>query len=56
MGRIVYGGGGITPDIYIPYKSKINKETSKVFRNPKGLSFNFASEYASKNKSNFNSF
>ena len=52
MGRTVYGGGGITPDIYIPYKSKINSETSKILRNPKRPFFNFASEYASKNKDN----
>ena len=56
MGRTVYGGGGITPDIYIPYKSKVNSETSKILRNPKRPFFNFASEYASKNKDDYNSF
>ena len=30
-GRTVYGGGGITPDKYIPYKSKLTKETQKLF-------------------------
>jgi carboxyl-terminal processing protease len=55
-GRTVYGGGGITPDIYIPFKSSVNNETGKVLRNPKRPFFNFASEYANKNRNNFNSF
>ena len=52
-GRTVYGGGGITPDIYIPYKSTLNGETAKVIRNPKRPIFNFASQYASRYKENF---
>ena len=52
-GRTVYGGGGITPDIYIPYKSTLNNETAKVIRNPKRPIFNFASQYASQYKENF---
>jgi carboxyl-terminal processing protease len=55
-GRTVYGGGGITPDIYIPFKSSVNNETGKVLRNPKRPFFNFASEYANENRNNFNSF
>jgi len=55
-GRTVYGGGGITPDIYIPFKSIINSETSKVLRNPKRPIFNFASEYASTHPNEFSSF
>ena len=55
-GRIVYGGGGITPDVYIPYKSTINAETGKVLRSPKRPIFNFASEYVSTHKDEFNSF
>ena len=46
-GRTVYGGGGITPDIYVPYKNSISLETSKVLRNPKRPFFNFASQYVS---------
>ena len=34
QGRIVYGGGGITPDIYISYKNMLTKETQKLLRNP----------------------
>ena len=55
-GRTVYGGGGITPDFYIPYKQKFTIETGKVLRNPKRPIFNFASEYVSKNKNKLNSF
>ena len=52
-GRTVYGGGGITPDIYIPYKSTLNSETAKVIRNPKRTIFIFASLYASPDKEYF---
>ena len=55
-GRTVYGGGGITPDIYIPFKSSINIETAKVLRNPKRPFFNFTSKYAPSYKSEFTSF
>ena len=59
QGRTVYGGGGITPDIYIPYKSKLTKETQKLLRNPERPIFNFSSTYASENNlgiKDFNSF
>ena len=55
-GRIVYGGGGITPDVYIPFKSNVNNETGKVLRDPKRPFFNFASEYANENRNDFDSF
>ena len=45
-GRTVYGGGGITPDIYIPYKSNLTKETQNLLRNPERPLFNFSSTYA----------
>jgi carboxyl-terminal processing protease len=55
-GRVVYGGGGITPDVYIPYKNTMNVETGKVLRNPKRPIFNFASEFASTRPNEFHSF
>ena len=55
-GRTVYGGGGITPDIYIPYKSKLTKETQKLLRNPERPIFNFSSTYATKNDLGFKDF
>ena len=59
QGRTVYGGGGITPDIHIPYKSKLTKETQKLLRNPERPIFNFSSTYATANNlgiKDFNSF
>ena len=55
-GRTVYGGGGITPDIYIPFKSTINIETAKILRNPKRPFFNFTSKRAVNYKGEFDSF
>ena len=51
-GRTVYGGGGITPDKYIPYESKISSSVQKVLGHSKRPLFNWASTYtASKNAS-----
>jgi len=47
-GRIVYGGGGITPDVYIPRKLELQKTTQELLMNPKRPLFNWASVYASK--------
>ena len=43
----VYGGGGITPDIYLPFKNKLTRDTQKVIRSAKRPIFNFGSNYAS---------
>ena len=56
QGRTVYGGGGITPDIYIPYKSKLTKETQKLLRNPERPIFNFSSTYVTANNLGINDF
>ena len=48
-GRIVYGGGGITPDIYIPRDTLIENETYKLLSNSKRPLFNWASLYLSNN-------
>ena len=55
-GRTVYGGGGITPDIYVPYKNEINIETAKLMTNPKRPVFNFTSNYAQTFDNNFDTF
>ena len=55
-GRTVYGGGGITPDKYIPYKNKLTKETQKLLRNPERPIFNFSSTYATQNILGFKNF
>ena len=56
QGRTVYGGGGITPDIYVPYKSILTKETQKLLRNPERPIFNFSSSYATQNDLGFKDF
>ena len=56
QGRTVYGGGGITPDIYIPYKNKLTNETQKILRNPERPIFNFSSTYATQNDLGFKNF
>ena len=56
QGRTVYGGGGITPDKYIPYKNKLTKETQKLLRNPERPIFNFSSTYATQNDLGFKNF
>ena len=55
-GRVVYGGGGITPDVYIPYKQGYSSETANVIRSPKRPVLNFAIEYASLHQDELNSF
>jgi carboxyl-terminal processing protease len=48
-GRIVYGGGGIMPDIYIP----IEKDSNLAFYNlciNKGLIYQFAFDYTDRNR------
>ncbi len=47
-GRTVYGGGGITPDVYIPWNRKLSPGTQRLISNPKRPLFNWASHYYSK--------
>jgi len=52
-GKIVYGGGGIMPDVYIP----VEKDSSLVFYNTfanKGLIYQFAFDYTDKNRKDLN--
>ncbi|MAS77034.1 MAG: peptidase [Candidatus Marinimicrobia bacterium] len=46
-GRIVYGGGGITPDEYIPYELNLNKETQKIVGNQNRPIFNWSTKFVS---------
>ena len=48
-GRTVYGGGGITPDEYIPWKLTLQKSTQKLIGNPKRPLFNWGTMFASHN-------
>jgi carboxyl-terminal processing protease len=52
-GKIVYGGGGIIPDVFIPKDTSIENETlNYVSRN--GFMSYFIFEYLEKNRSKFN--
>lgn len=48
-GRVVYGGGGVTPDIYVPYDQKLNKATRQIMVHPNRLMFNWSTNYLSEN-------
>lgn len=48
-GKVVYGGGGIMPDIYVPYKLEFVSDYHKKILN-KGLIYQFAFEYADNNR------
>lgn len=47
--RKVFGGGGITPDVFVPIDTSMNTEYYFKFLR-KGVLFNFASEYVTSNK------
>ncbi|MFQ6677762.1 MAG: S41 family peptidase [Fidelibacterota bacterium] len=55
-GREVYGGGGITPDIYIRWELDLQKNTQKLLSSPKRPFFNWGSNYASSHKDEFSLF
>ena len=50
QGRTVYGGGGITPDVHLPWDLEITETTRKTMSNPKRPIFNWSTEYINKNK------
>ncbi|MBC8485412.1 MAG: PDZ domain-containing protein [Bacteroidetes bacterium] len=54
-GKIVYGGGGIMPDIYVSVKSDDNSEYFNKLLN-KSLIFQFAFNYTDKNRNCLNKF
>ena len=54
-GRVVYGGGGIMPDVFVPVDtSGVNKLFTSIVR--KNLVYYFAFEYADKNRSKLNKY
>jgi carboxyl-terminal processing protease len=55
-GRIVYGGGGITPDIYIPWNSPFSTASQRILANPKRPAFNWASTFSNAHRQRFGSF
>ncbi len=55
-GRVVYGGGGITPDILSAWEPNISTETQSLITNPSRPIFNWASNYSQSIKNQFASF
>lgn len=47
--RKVFGGGGVTPDVFVPLDTTMNTDYYFKFLR-KGVLFNFAQDYVSKNK------
>jgi carboxyl-terminal processing protease len=54
-GRTVYGGGGIMPDIYVPYNSKDYPEYYNKLLD-RGLIFQYAFSYTDKNRDKLNEY
>ncbi|MDR1416237.1 MAG: S41 family peptidase [Prevotellaceae bacterium] len=53
-GKVVYGGGGITPDVFVPIDtSNINEYYLKIFR--KNLIYKYALQFADSNRKRLNS-
>jgi len=53
-GRIVYGGGGITPDIFVPFEAKHGEEVTAMVLKSSLISY-FVFEQLDKNRMFFNS-
>jgi carboxyl-terminal processing protease len=53
-GRTVYGGGGITPDVYIRWELNLQKNTQQLLSHQKRPFFNWGSNYASTYKNEIN--
>lgn len=49
-GRIVYGGGGITPDYSVKYQRAISREALRLLRHPSRVIFEYAAEIANRDK------
>lgn len=53
-GREVYGGGGITPDVYIP-THYLSETTSIIVGNPERFTFNWGTEFAAAHRDEWSS-
>lgn len=54
-GKVVYGGGGIIPDIFVPFDSKMLNETI-TFLDRKGYISNFVFEQLEKDRTSYKNF
>ncbi len=48
-GRTVYGGGGITPDVHIPWALELTGATRKIMTNPNRPLFNWSAAFVRNN-------
>ena len=55
-GRSVYGGGGITPDIYSELDLDLNSSTREILSHPDRLTFKFAGELKNEIQNKFGNF
>jgi len=55
-GRTVYGGGGIQPDVRVPYNLDLSKSTINLLNNPDRLFFQFAEDLAQQAKLEYSDF
>ena len=53
-GREVYGGGGISPDVYVPL-TEYTTTTTRLVGHPKRLTFNWGTKYAKGRKDDWHS-
>lgn len=53
-GREVYGGGGITPDAYIP-SEQFSETTDRIVRHPGRFTFNWGMDYAASHRGTWDS-
>ena len=51
-GREVHGGGGISPDVYVPL-SEYTATTTRLVGHPKRLTFNWGTDYAKERKADW---
>ncbi len=49
-GRVVYGGGGISPDYYVKFERDLSKDTYKLLRHPSRMLFDYTSRTSEKYK------
>lgn len=54
LGRKVYGGGGITPDVFVAPR-QFTEATGKVLTHPERFTFNWGTEFASKRRYDWDS-
>ena len=55
-GRSVYGGGGITPDVFSELDVNFNKSTREILSHPDRLTFKFAGELKSEIQEQFENY